>query len=299
MRLGAQLLPPAFDYAAPKTLPEAIDLLRSRGEGAKIIAGGQSLIPLLKLRLAAPSVLVDIGRIPGLEYIRESEGFLRMGALTRMADMEASPLLTRKYPMIHDASAVIADPIVRNLGTVGGNVSHGDPANDLPAVMLALDAEFVALGPSGQRKVAARDFFLDTYSVALGHEEILTELRVPAPPSRSGGAYLKVEQKVADFATAGAAVFLRLDSKGECLGAGVGLTAVGPKAIKATKAEDALVGRKGTDREAVKNAAALAAEAADPVSDIRGTAEYKRDLVRLLVTRGVKQAYGRAKGGVR
>ena len=293
------MLPPAFDYAAPKTLPEAIALLKTRGEGAKIIAGGQSLIPLLKLRLAAPSMLIDIGRIPGLEYIEESGGFLRIGALTRMADVEASPLLVRKYPMIHDASAVIADPIVRNLGTVGGNVSHGDPANDLPAVMLALGAEFAALASSGPRTVAARDFFLDTYSVALGHEEILTELRVPVPPPRSGGAYLKVEQKVADFATAGVAVFLRLNPRGECISAGIGLTAVGPKAIRAAKAEEALVGRKGTDGEAVKKAADLAAEAADPATDIRGTAEYKRDLVRLLVARGVKRACERAKGGAR
>lgn len=293
------MLPPTFDYAAPKTLPEAVELLKSRGEGAKVIAGGQSLIPLLKLRLAAPSLLVDIGRIPGLEYIRESGGFLRMGALTRMADVEASPLLAKKYPILHDASALIADPIVRNLGTVGGNLSHGDPANDLPAVMLAMDAEFSALGPSGSRTVAARDFFLDTFSVALGHEEILTELVVPLPPPRSGGAYLKVEQKVADFATAGAAVFLRLNPKGECVSAGIGLTAVGPKAIKAAKAEEALVGTRATDREALKNAAALAAEASDPVTDIRGTAEYKQALVSLLVARGVKRAYERAKGGDR
>ena len=291
------MLPPTFDYVAPKSLPEAIDLLKSKGEGAKIVAGGQSLIPLLKLRLAAPSVLIDIGRIPGLGYIKESEGLLRMGALTRMADVEASSLIARRYPILPDASAVIADPILRNLGTVGGNVSHGDPANDLPAVMLALDAHFTAQGPSGPRTMAARDFFLDTFSVALGHEEILTELRVPEPPPRSGGAYLKVEQKVADFATAGVAVYLRLDPKDECVGAGIGLTAVGPKAIKAAKAEEALVGQKATNREAVENAAALAAEASDPASDIRGTAEYKRDLVGLLVARGVKRAYERAKGG--
>lgn len=293
------MLPPAFDYATPKSLPEAIELLKSRGEGAKVVAGGQSLIPLLKLRLAAPSILVDIGRIPGLEYIKESEGFLRFGALTRMADVESSPLVTRRYPIIHDASAVIADPIVRNLGTVGGNVSHGDPANDLPAVMLALDAQFAILGPTGLKTVAARDFFLDTFSVALARDEILTELRVPVAPPHSGGAYLKVEQKVADFATAGVAVFLQLNPRGECVRAGVGLTAVGPKAIKAVKAEEALVGRKATDLEAVNRAAVLAAEASDPPSDIRGTAEYKRDLVRLLVARGARRAYERAKGGAR
>ncbi len=291
------LLPPRFDYVAPSSLSEAIDLLKSRGEGAKIIAGGQSLIPLLKLRLAAPTLLVDIGRIPGLDYISESDGLLKLGALTRMADVEASELLKRKYPIIHDASAVIADPLVRNLGTVGGNVSHGDPANDLPAVMLALDAEFAAAGPSGLRTIRARSFFMDTFTTALGHEEVLTEIRVPLPSPRSGGAYLKVEQKVADFATAGAAVFLRVDAKGECESLGIGLTAVGPKAIEATEAEEALKGQKPTDREAVKRVATLAAEASDPASDIRGTAEYKRDLVKLLVARALKLAHTRARKG--
>jgi carbon-monoxide dehydrogenase medium subunit len=293
----ASLLPPKFDYVSPSSLSEAIDVLKTRGEGAKVIAGGQSLIPLLKLRLAAPTLLVDINRIPGLEYIRESDGFLRLGALTRMADVEASGLLRMKYPIIHDASKVIADPLVRNLGTVGGNVSHGDPSNDLPAVMLALDAELSVAGPSGLRAVRARDFFLDTFTVALEHNEILTEIRVPLPSHRSGGAYLKVEQKVADFATAGAAVYLRLNARGDCESLGIGLTAVGPKAIRAAKAEEALRGQKPTDMEAVKKVAMLAAEASDPMSDIRGTAEYKRDLVRLLVTRALKQAYRRAKGG--
>ena len=291
------MLPATFDYAAPQSLSEAIDLLKTRGEGAKILAGGQSLIPLLKLRLAAPVLLVDIGRIPGLEYIRESEGFLRLGALTRMADVEAAEVLRTRYPIIHDASAVIADPLVRNLGTAGGNVSHGDPANDLPAVMLALDAEFAMEGPLGPRKVRARDFYLDTFTVALEQGEILTEIRVPMPIPRSGGAYLKVEQKVADFATAGAAVSLNLNSRGECETVGIGLTAVGPRALRAAEAEGALMGQKPTDIESVKRAAMLAAEVTDPASDIRGTADYKRDLVRLLVARGVKKAYLRAKNG--
>jgi carbon-monoxide dehydrogenase medium subunit len=291
------LLPPAFDYAAPSSLSEAIDLLKKGGEGAKIIAGGQSFIPLLKLRLAAPTLLVDIGRIPGLEYIRESDGFLRIGALTRTADLEASELVRSRYAMIHDATTVIADPLVRNLGTVGGNISHGDPANDLPAVMLALDAEFAATGPSGIRTVKARDFFLDAFTVALGHEEVLTEIRVPLPSPRSGGAYLKMEQKVADFATAGVAVSLRLNPKGECERLGVGLTAVGLKAIEATEAEESFRGQKPTDREAVKRAATLAAQGSDPVSDIRGTAEYKKDLVRMMFPRALKLAYGRARNG--
>jgi carbon-monoxide dehydrogenase medium subunit len=291
------LLPPKFDYIAPGSLSEAIELLKSRGEGAKVIAGGQSLIPLLKLRLASPTVLVDIGRIPGLDYVRESDGFLRIGATTTMADVAGSELMRKKYPIIHDASMVIADPLVRNRGTVGGNLSHGDPANDLPAVMLALDAEFSVEGPAGVRVVRARNFFLDTFTVALAHEDILTEIRVPSPPRRSGGAYLKVEQKVADFATAGAGVFLRVGAAGECESVGIGLTNVGPKAIEATKAEEAMKGRKPTHRAAVERAATLAAEASDPVSDIRGTAEYKRSLVKLLVGRATKLAYQRARSG--
>jgi len=291
------LLPPSFDYAAPQTLPEALGLLEKGGEGAKVIAGGQSLIPLLKLRLASPTILVDINRIGGLDYIRESGGFLRVGALTRMAEVEASGLLKRKYPIIHDASTVIGDPLVRNLGTVGGNISHGDPANDLPAVMLALGAEFVAMGPSGQRNVRAEEFFQDTFAVALEHNEILTEILVPVPPSRSGGSYLKFEQKVADFATAGVAVQLTLNSKDECENVGIGLTAVGPTAIKARKAEESMKGRKPTDTEAISDLARLAAEASDPASDIRGTAEYKRRLVGMLATRALKTAYGRARRG--
>ncbi len=293
------MLPPTFEYIAPRTLSEAIEALRSGGEGAKVLAGGQSFIPILKLRLASPSVLVDITRVQGLDYIRESGGFLRLGALTRVADLEASPLVRKRYPVIHDAAANIADPLVRNLGTVGGNISHGDPTNDLPAVMLAMEGEFVAASASGERAISARDFFVDTFTVALNHDEILTEVRAPAPKPRTGGAYLKVEQKVADFATAGVAAYLRLGPKGECESLGIGLTAVGPKAIKAVKAEEAMRGKKPTDREALEKVAQLAMEAADPASDIRGTAEYKRDLVGLLVTRTVNSAYQRARGGAR
>ena len=289
------MLPPSFDYVSPKTLSEAVSILGSR-EGAKVLAGGQSFIPLLKLRLASPTLVVDINRLPGLDYVQESGGSLRLGALTRIATLESSQLIQSKYPIIHDASAMIADPLVRNLGTVGGNISHGDPTNDLPAVMLALGGEFVATGPTGTRNIKAGDFFLDTFTVALNHDEILTEVRCPMPAQRSGGSYLKVEQKVADFATAGAAVYLWLDSKGACEKVGIGLTAVGPKAIKADKAEESLLGQKPTDVDAVKLAARLASESADPVSDVRGSADYKRSLLQMLVSRAVKAAALRAKG---
>ncbi len=293
------LLPPSFDYSAPRTLSEAIGLLQSKGEGAKVIAGGQSLIPLLKLRLASPTHVIDINRIPGLEYIGESGGFLRIGALTRMADVEASDLLKKKYPAIHEASAVIGDPLVRSLGTMGGNISHGDPTNDMPAVMLAMGGEFVATGPSGERVIKAEGFFIDTFTVALKHDEIMTEVRVPVPPPRSGGSYVKFEQKVADFATAAAAVHVTLDSKGQCARAGIGLTAVGPTAIKAKRAEESMRGVTQTDRDALSGVARLAAESSDPSTDIRGTAAYKRKLVEVLVTKALKNAYARARIGGR
>ena len=290
------MLPPSFEYASPKSLSEAIGLLASRGEGAKVIAGGQSLIPLLKLRLASPSLLVDINRIPGLNRIEESGDLLRIGAMTRMAEVEASALIRKDYPIIHEASEVIGDPLVRNLGTMGGNVSHGDPNNDMPAVMLALGAEFVATGPAGERTIKAGDFFLDTFTVALNHDEILTELRVPRCRPRSGGCYLKLEQKVGDFAIAGVAVQVRLTKEGECEEMGVGLAAVGPTAIKARRAEDWMRGKRPMGGEDVQELARLAAEESNPSTDIRGTSAFKKQVVALLVSRAFKRAYQRAGG---
>jgi len=261
-----------------------------------VIAGGQSLIPLLKLRLASPSLLVDINRIPGLNHVAESGDFLRIGALTRIAEVEASAIIRERYPAIHDASEVIGDPLVRNLGTVGGNVSHGDPNNDMPAVMLALGAEFVATGPAGERTIKAGDFFLDTFTVALKHDEILTELRVPRRRPRTGGCYLKLEQKVADFATAGAAVQVRLDKGDECEEVGVGLTAVGPTAIKARKAEGWMRGKTPGEGAAVREFARLSAEESDPSTDLRGTSDYKKEVVSVLVSRAFTRACERARG---
>ncbi len=287
------MIPPSFKYVSPASMSEALSLLKQGGENAKILAGGQSLIPLMKLRLASPTLLVDINRIPGLDYIRESDGHLRIGALTRMADVEASDLIMKRYPIIHDASAEIADPTVRNLGTVGGNISHGDPANDLPSVMLALEAEFLAQGPSGGKTIKAEGFFVDTFTTALNHDEILAEIRVPMASSGSGGSYLKLEKRIGDFAIAGSAVQLSLNSRGECEKLGVGLTAVGPTAIKAKEAEEALKGKKLTDEAAVKKVGDLAAEAASPASDLRGPADYKKEMVKVLTIRALKRAYQR------
>src|SRR5215831_19765529 len=240
------MIPPSFDYHVPKTLPEAVALLAKLGQNgdeAKVLSGGQSLLPLLKLRLARPAHLVDIGRIPGLDYIKEEGGFLKIGALVREAALESSSLIRSKYPILTDTAAVIADPIVRNLATVAGNLAHGDPANDHPATMLALGAAVVATGPKGARVIPLGSFFTGIFSTALEPTEVLSEIRIPVPPPGSGGAYVKLERKVGDFATAGAAVFLVL--RGDVIErAQIGLTNVGPTPLRATDAEKALAGKK-------------------------------------------------------
>ena len=291
------MIPPSFEYSSPKTLPEAISLLQKSGENAKILAGGQSLIPVMKLRLGSPPHLIDINRIQGLSYTREAEGFLKIGALTRMAELESSDLLKTKYPIIHDAAREIADPLVRNLGTAGGNLSHGDPANDLPAVMLATNAEFQVTGPKGSRMIKAKDFFVDTFTTALQHDEILTEIRVPQFSAGSGGAYLKLEKRVGDFAIVGVGVQVSLDREGKCQSAGIGLTAVGSTAVKATKAEDFLKGKNLSEEATLTSASKLASEASSPTTDLRGPADYKKGMVRVLTARALKRAHQRARGG--
>src|SRR6202007_3039432 len=209
------MIPKAFDYCRPKTLPEAISLLQQHGDAAKILSGGQSLIPMMKMRLAQPEYLIDINQISGLDYIKEEEGYLKIGALAREADLEASDLIRSNYPLILDTAFSIADPQVRNLATVGGNLAHGDPANDHPATMLAFGAEVVAVGTGGERKIPIGAFFTGPFSTALRRDEIVVEIRVPSPKPGSGGAYVKMERKVGDFATAAVAVQLTL-SGGVC-----------------------------------------------------------------------------------
>jgi carbon-monoxide dehydrogenase medium subunit len=287
------MIPAAFEYHAPSTIGEATALLQKLGEDAKVLSGGQSLIPLMKLRLASPAHLVDINGIPGLSGIREDGGFLKIGALTRESELEESELVRTRYPLLHDTSKVIADPLVRNLATVGGNLAHGDPANDHPATMLALGAEVVAVGPKGERRVPIASFFTGPFETSLKPDEILIEIRVPTPPPRSGGAYLKLERKVGDFATAAVATQLTLGANGACEQVGIGLTNVGLTPIKATKAEAALKG-KTPDEAALKRAAELAAEASEPSADLRGSVEYKKDLVRILTARALRKAVERA-----
>jgi len=289
------MIPPPFDYHAPATLPDAVALLGRFGEEAKILSGGQSLLPLLKLRFARPAHLVDIGRIPGLDYIKEEEGFLKIGALVRESALESSALVRSKYPILIDTAQVIADPIVRNLATVAGNLAHGDPANDHPATMLALGAEVVATGPRGARIIPISSFFVSLFTTALEPTEVLSEVRIPVPPPRSGGAYVKLERKVGDFATAGVAAFLVL--RGDVIErAGVGLTNLGPTPIRAADAEKVLVGKKPNEA-AFAEAAALAVSVTNPSADRRGAVDYKQEMARVLTVRALQKAAARAAGG--
>jgi carbon-monoxide dehydrogenase medium subunit len=288
------MIPAAFDYHAPGSLAEAIELLGRYGD-AKVLSGGQSLLPLLKLRLGSAGHLIDINRVPGLEYIKEEGGFLKIGGRTREHALEESELIHKKYPILSDTARVIADPIVRNLATVGGNLAHGDPANDHPATMLALDAVVVATGKKGERTIPIESFFTGLFETALAKDEILTEIRIPAAQARSRGAYVKFERKVGDFATAGAAAQVALGAGGEIVKAGIGLTNAGLTPVRAAEAEKFLAGKK-PDAATIAQAAKLAGAASDPSADRRGTVEYKKEMARVLTARALKKAVERAQG---
>ena len=294
------MIPGSFDYHAPATLDEAIKLLDELGEDAKILAGGHSLIPMMKLRLAEPTNLIDINGLSDLNYIKEENGYLCIGAMTREAALETSDLVAEKYPILKDTSEVIADPLGRNMATVGGNIAHGDPANDHPATMVALGAEVVINGPGGilggrERKIAIDDFFKGPLMTALEQNEILTELRIPVNGGKSGAAYKKLERKVGDYAIAGAAAALQFDGD-NCSSAGIALTNVGPTPIRATEAQNALIGTSVSSDD-IDKAAELAAAASQPVGDHRGSEEYKRAVVKVLTARAVQTAKDRAEGG--
>ena len=289
------MLPAPFEYHAPRSVDEALDLLDQFGDEGKVLAGGQSLIPLLKLRFASPGHLVDINTIKDLDFIEERDGTLRIGPLFRHKAAERSSLLASRYHVMADAAPQIADPIIRNRGTIAGSVAHADPSGDWGTVLLAMDANLILRSKKGTRTVKARDFFSGPFSTALEPTEILSEIRIPAAKPMTGGSYLKLERKVGDFATVAVAVHLVMDD-GKVGSAGIGLTAVGPQNLKAEKAEASLKGAR-LDDAAIKQAAALAAEAADPKADHRGSVEYKRNVVRVFTERGLKRAYERARGG--
>ena len=291
------MIPGTFDYLVAQNVDEAVALLDSHGGEAKILAGGQSLIPLMRFRIAGPSVLIDINRIDSLEYIQETDGVLHIGALTRESELDKSPLIRERYPILLDTSSMVADPVVRNWATVGGNIAHADPANDHPATMLALGASVVARGPAGERVIHIDEFFTDApFETTLATNEVLTEIRVPAPAERSGGAYFKLERKVGDYAIAGAAAYIVLDASGNVSYAGIGLTNLGQTPIKARAAEQSLLGKPLDDAQ-IHAAADLAAAATHPTSDTRGPFEYKRAMARTLTVRALRKALSRATGG--
>ena len=287
------MYPASFEYFAPTTLDEALEILERFGDEAKVLAGGQSLIPLLKLRVAAPSALVDINRIEGLGELGERDGQLRIGALVRHRTCERSDLLKERYGVLGATAPQVSDPIVRNLGTVCGSVAHADPQGDWGSALLAIGAEVIARGPSGERAIPIDELFNGPFMTALQPTEIVTGIRVADPGPRSSGAYVKLERRVGDFATAAVAVHVSL-SNGSIGRAGIALTGVGPTNLKAREAEQALAGAEPTD-EAIVSAARLAADAGEPLDDNRGSAEYKRNVVRVFTERALRASIAAAR----
>src|ERR1700730_14449511 len=287
----------AVQDAAPDSVQQALELLAANAD-AKVLAGGHSLLPLMKLRLAAPPVLVDINRIQGLDYIREDPqiGRLRVGALARHNDFEQSALIRNRYPLLWETSRGIGDPLVRNRGTMAGAVAHADPAAEWPAALLALDGEVVATGPNGERVIPIRELYIAILTTSLGSDELLTEVRIPMPLERSGGAYEKLERKVGDYAVIGVGAQVALDESGNVVQAGVGLCNAASTSIEATDAEAFLIG-KPVAPDNVNEAARLAMEASDPVEDDRGPVDYKRAMVRELTRRALRRALDGARGG--
>jgi len=285
---GLFVYPARFEYFAPATLDEALEILERHEGEAKVLAGGQSLIPLMKLRFAAPRAVVDINAVNGLDTLAEAAGGLRIGALVRHKTCEHSELLRGRFGALGSAAPLISDPLVRNLGTVCGSLAHADPQGDWGSVLLAVGADVEVRGPGGTRTIPIEDFFQGPFTTALEPTEMITEVRVRDPGPSAAGTYLKLERKVGDFATVGAAVHVSF-ANGTVRRAGIGLTGVGPANLKATDAEEALIDRE-LDESAIKEAARLAAEAAQPRDDVRGSAEYKRSVVRVFVERGLRAA---------
>ena len=286
------MFPAAFDYQAPTTLAEALSTLSQRGDDAKVMAGGQSLIPLLKLRFSQPALVIDIGRLPGLKDIKRDDGHVRIGALVRHVDVERSTELAKLIPLMVEAVHWIADPLVRNRGTVVGSVCHADPSGDWGSIMLALNAELVAQSKSGERVIPVDGFFQGPFTTTLRPDEVVTAIRIPLPAGHAGGSYHKLERKVGDFATVAVSVQVELDGR-KVKKAGIGLTSVGATNLKAKQAEKALVGHELSD-QVIAEAARQAAAESEPKDDIRGSAAYKKDVVRVFVQRGLKAAFARA-----
>ena len=285
------MIPAGFDYHAPRSIGDAIKLLGSLPD-AKLLAGGHSLLPMMKLRFAQPSALIDLGKIPELRGIRQEGNEIRIGAMTTEDDLLRSALLADKVPLLVEGAGWIADPQVRYKGTIGGDISHGDPGNDHPALMLALDASFVLSGPRGERVVKADGFFLGLYSTQAEPDEILTQVRIPVPAAGTGWSYQKLKRKVGDFATAATAVLLQM-SAGRVAKISIGLTNVGPTPLKARAAEAFLTG-KPIDETSLNEAARLAMSICNPTPDQRGDAAYKAAMCGEMTRRALQAAHARA-----
>jgi len=287
------MIPGAFEYHCPKTVAEALALLAT--PESRILAGGHSLLPMMKLRFAEPAHLIDINRIGELKGVREDGGALRIGAMTTEAELIASPLIQAKVPLLAEAARQIADPQVRNRGTIGGDAVHGDPGNDHPAVLIALGASYVLRGPKGERSVPADGFYLGTFMTQMEADEILTAILVPVPPTGSGHAYSKLKRKTGDYATAAAAVQLQL-SGGACSRAAIALTNVGPTPLNASAAAALLVGKR-IDESLIEQAAQAAMAICDPAEDLRGDREYRTAMAGEMTRRAIRRAVARAQGG--
>jgi aerobic carbon-monoxide dehydrogenase medium subunit len=287
------MIPPTFDYHVPSSVADAIKLLGELGPEAKLLAGGHSLLPMMKLRFAQPAHLIDLNRIPGLRGIREDGQVVCIGAMTVENELIASSVLQAKLPLLVEAAQSIADPQVRNRGTIGGDIAHGDPGNDHPAIAMALDAVFVLEGPNGKRQVAAEGFFQGTYLTDMAEDEILVEIRVPAFASGTGSAYEKLKRKTGDWATAAAAVVLRLDG-GVVSHARITLTNLGPTALRAHEAEAALMGQ-AVSPASMAEAARRAMAICDAADDLRGDNEYKTAMAGQMVQRAIAKAASRCR----
>jgi carbon-monoxide dehydrogenase medium subunit len=287
------VIPAAFDYLLSHSPDEAFAQLQKYGADARVLAGGQSLIPAMRFRLARPAVLVDINNLTDLSYVRVNDGTLRIGAIARDSEIERASWITeRRWSLLHDVSRVVADPVVRQTGTLVGSLCHNDPAGDWPATALATRAEVVVRGKAGTRTVPIDKFLVDSFTTAVSEGEIALEARFPVPDDRTAGSYQKVERKVGDFATAGVAVQIALNADGTIRTAGVALTAAGPCAVRVDEAERLLVGQK-PGAELIRAAAAAAAKKSAPQADLRGSVAYKKNLAGVLVARGLRQALGR------
>lgn len=287
------MYPACFEYLKPSSIGEAIALLQQYGEDAKLLAGGQSLVPMMKLRIARPKVLIDIHRIADLNFIHEEAGQIRCGAMTRHGQIEESELIQNKIPMLSEAADAIGDAQVRNRGTLGGGLVEADPAGDYGAVVLALDAQMKCVSPRGERVIPAADFFTFAYTTALESDEILSEIIFPLPISNSAGAYLKLERVAGDFAIAGAAMQVALDGNGACSTIGVGVTGAAAVPQKAVVVESLLLGKKITP-ELIDEAGRLIQEGAEPIEDTRGSAAYKKKALGAILRRAIAESLRRA-----